>query len=239
MIDLHCHYLPGIDDGAESLADAIALASAAVADGITAAVMTPHVHLERYGNKLSSITRDVSHFREVLAEHNIPLQIHVGGEVHLSPDVMDLVATEELPYIGTVDGYRILLIEFPHSHIPVGADKLIQWLFRQRIRPMIAHPERNKDVMRNLEKIYPFVASGCMLQVTAGAVIGQFGRPAQECAMAMLEREWVTVVASDAHNMKNRPPNMSAAREFLASWGGEAFASDLTCTVPARIVSLQ
>ncbi len=238
MIDLHCHYLPGIDDGAETLGEAIALASAAVADGITTAVMTPHVHLERYSNNLSSITQDVMRFRQVLAEQNIPLQIHVGGEVHFSPDVMDLAATEELPYIGVVDGYRILLIEFPHSHIPVGSDRFIQWLLRRHIRPMIAHPERNKDVMRNPEKIYPFVASGCMLQVTAGAVIGQFGRLAQECAMAMLEREWVTVLASDAHNIKHRPPNMSPAREFLAKWGGEAMASHLTCTMPGRIVAL-
>ena len=239
MIDLHCHYLPGIDDGAQTLSEAITLATAAVADGITAAVMTPHVHVERYDNNLSSISRDVIHFRQVLDEANIPLKIFSGGEVHLSPEVMDLVAMDELPYIGVVDSYKIVLVEFPHGYIPVGADRLVQWLFSRNIRPMIAHPERNKDVMRNLEKIYPFVATGCMLQLTAGAVIGQFGNLAQECAVGMLEREWVTVLASDAHNIKNRPPNMSLARAFLAKWGGEAIASHLTSTMPARIVGLQ
>ncbi len=239
MIDLHCHYLPGIDDGAQTLSESIALAAAAVADGIMAAVMTPHVHLDRYANSHSSISRDVIRFRQSLAEENIPLKIFAGGEVHLSSDIMDLVAADELPFIGVVDGYRIALIEFPHGHIPVGSDKLVQWLFGRRIRPMIAHPERNKEVMRNVEKIYPFVASGCMLQLTAGSVIGQFGSTAQQCALDLLEREWVTVLASDAHNMKNRPPNMSLARDFLVEWAGDSVANDLTDTMPARIVGWQ
>ncbi len=239
MIDLHCHYLPGIDDGAQTLSEALELARAAVADGITTAVMTPHVHPGRYENNQSCISQEVIHFRQILAEEDIPLKIISGGEVRLSPEVIDLVEMDELPYIGLIDGYRVVLIEFPPDHIPVGADKLIQWLFGRHIRPMIAHPERNKDVMRNMEKIYPFVAVGCMLQITAGAVIGQFGRLAQECSLGMLEREWVTVLASDAHNIKNRPPNMSLARDYLVKWRGESIANQLTSTMPGRIVGLQ
>jgi protein-tyrosine phosphatase len=239
VIDLHCHYLPGIDDGAQTLSEALALARGAVADGITTAVMTPHVHPGRYENNLSSISQAVIHFREILAEENIPLKIIAGGEIHLSPEIMDHVETDELPFIGFVDGYRVVLIEFPPGHIPVGSDRLVQWLFGRNIRPMIAHPERNKDVMRNLEKIYPFVAMGCMLQLTAASVIGQFGKPAQQCALGMLEREWATVLATDAHNIKNRPPNMSLARDYLVKWGGDSIASHLTSTMPARIVGLQ
>lgn len=236
MIDLHCHYLPGIDDGAQTLGESLDLARAAVAAGIKTAVMTPHVHVGRYENDLSSIKASFAAFRRALAEHAIPLEIRIGGEVRIAAEIMPMVEEEKIPYLGELDGYRIVLLEFPHGQLMVGADKLIQWLLARRIRPLIAHPERNKEVMRNVEKIYPFVAMGCLLQLTGASVIGQFGKPARGCALALIERNWVTVVATDAHNLLHRPPNFDLARKALEKIGGEAFARQLTEHVPAEII---
>lgn len=238
MIDLHCHYLPGIDDGSQSMAESLDLARASVADGITHAAMTPHIHPGRYENVRSSVITATNHFRAALADAAIPLQIFPAGEVRLSAEVIELLEQDELPYLGTLNGYRILLLEFPYGQIPVGTDKLAHWLLTQKIRPLIAHPERNKVVLDNLERIAPFVEMGCLLQVTAGSVVGDFGRAAQESAALMLEHRWVSVIATDAHNLLHRAPILSRARNWLVERGGQAWADELTMLTPARILGI-
>jgi len=238
MIDLHCHYLPGIDDGSQSMAESLDLARASVADGITHAAMTPHIHPGRYENVRSSVITATNHFRAALADAAIPLQIYPAGEVRLSAEVIELLEQDELPYLGTLNGYRILLLEFPYGQIPVGTDKLAHWLLTQKIRPLIAHPERNKVVLANLERIAPFVEMGCLLQVTAGSVVGDFGRAAQESAALMLEHRWVSVIATDAHNLLHRAPILSRARNWLVERGGQTWADELTMLTPARILGI-
>ena len=112
---------------------------------------------------------------------------------------------------------------------------MVDWLMARNIRPMIAHPERNKDVIHRLDKIQPFVEAGCYLQVTAGAVAGQFGPQAQLRAREMLEREWVTILASDAHNLKYRPPEMEPGRVAAESIVGEGASRALTQDIPHAI----
>ncbi len=239
MIDLHCHYLPGIDDGAETLEQALDLARAAVADGVTVAAMTPHVHVGRYENSLSSILQAVLSFKRVLAHEHIPLRIVPGGEVRLSPEIIEWLEQDELPYLGVVDGYRIMLLELPHDRVPVGSDRLVRWLLENKVRPMIAHPERNKEVMGNIDKLYPFVDMGCYFQVTAASLIGEFGRTAQDIALKMVDHDWVTVLATDAHNLEYRAPRMKAARAFLVQREMTSLAERLTQTTPAKILGLQ
>lgn len=237
MIDLHCHYLPGIDDGAQVLEDSLELASAAVAAGIQTAVMTPHVHPGRYENNGSSIKKLCIAFQRVLDHREIPLDVRAGGEVRISAEIIPMVEADEIPFLGTMDGYQIMLLEFPHSHLLVGAEKLVSWLLARRIRPLIAHPERNKDVMRNVDKLAPFMTMGCLSQLTGASIIGQFGKPAQECAHKLIERGWATVVATDAHNMQHRPPNLDLAQQALVAIGGNTFAQDLTVNMPRRIIA--
>lgn len=238
VIDLHCHLLPGIDDGAEDIEQALELARLAVADGITVAAMTPHVHVGRYENSRTGIVKKTEAFQRVLEHKGIPLTVFPAGEVRLNSEVMDLVSADEAPFLGVLDGYRIMLLEFPHSQIPVGADKLVQWLLLQKIRPLIAHPERNKDVMRAQSKIEPFVGMGCMLQVTASSLLGQFGARAKEVAEYFLAQNWVSVLATDAHDAIHRPPQLSAVRELLVGQGKSALATRLLETTPARILGL-
>ena len=237
MIDLHCHYLPGIDDGAQTLDESLDLARAAVQAGITAAVMTPHVHPGRYENTASSIRKLCAAFQQVLRYKQIPLEVYAGGEVRISSDIMRMVDDDEIPFLGEIDGYRVMLLEFPHSHLVFGAEKLMAWLLARRIRPLIAHPERNKEVMRNVDKLQPFVEMGAMLQLTGASIIGQFGKPALQCAREIIEREWASVVATDSHNLRHRPPNLDLACKALIEIGGEAFARTMTDEAPSKIVA--
>ena len=239
MIDLHCHYLPGIDDGAQTLEEALALARAAVADGITRAVMTPHVHAGVFDNRASGIVLAVAAFRQALAEHNIPLAISVGGEVRIGADVIELLANEEIPFIGQWRGQRVMLLEMPHGQIPVGAERFTAWLIKQGVLPLIAHPERNKDVMRSLTKLDPFIEQGCLLQVTAGSLIGRFGEIAERRARELLDRGDIFAVATDAHNLENRPPLMQDALAFLMEDAGEPAARRLTQANAHLLLSLK
>jgi protein-tyrosine phosphatase len=236
VIDLHCHYLPGIDDGAQTLEESLELARAAIKAGIHVAVMTPHVHPGRYENNAASIEDMCAAFQRVLAHNEIPLELRAGGEVRISENIIRMVEEGEIPYLGQLAGYRVLLLEFPHSHLTVGAEKLVDWLLDRRIRPLIAHPERNKEVMRNPDKLRPLIERGCLLQLTGASIMGRFGKPAEECATQLIEREWASAVATDAHNLEHRPPCLDEAYAALARIGGEALALELTQHMPARII---
>jgi len=239
MIDIHCHLLPGIDDGPDTLEQALELAQLAADNGITHAVVTPHIHPGRWENSRQIIEEHWARFIEALAEAAIPLQLGFAAEVRLSPEVLQLVANEQIPFHGEVDGYQILLLELPHSHVPPGSDNLTRWLLDRKIRPMIAHPERNKGIMRNLDQLEPFVEQGCFFQVTAGAAAGLFGDPARETAEAILKQGCVTVLASDAHNINHRPPRLDHGRDAAAAILGEEAANALVTTAPMSIVSKQ
>jgi protein-tyrosine phosphatase len=239
MIDLHCHLLPGIDDGPQSLEQAMQLCKIAVDDGISHAVVTPHIHPGRWENTAASIRSACNELQCELERRAIPLQLGFAAEVRLTDNIMEQVARGSIPFLGEVDGYQIMLLEFPHSHLIPGSDKLAQWLLQQGIRPLLAHPERNKQVMKDISQLLPFTEVGCWLQVTAGSVSGQFGEPARQIATELLQNDRVTVLASDGHNVQARPPVLSKAFNFIAEHYGRDRAVRLLYEKPAEITRSQ
>src|ERR1035437_2353068 len=237
MVDLHCHLFPGIDDGPQTLDDAIALARHAAASGIGKAIVTPHILPRRYDNTLSGIREAAVRFRAELNARKIPLEIGYAAEVRIGPEVMSLADEKTLPLLGSAEGYGIVLLEFPDSHILPGSDKLAAWLLSRKIRPMIAHPERNKEVMRNIDAIAPFVQMGCWLQLTAGSLTGVFGPRCRERSRQLLERGWVNILASDTHNMAARLPELEPGRAAAEEIVGEAESWRLVRERPAAIAA--
>ena len=236
MIDLHCHLLPGIDDGPDSMAEALAMARLAVANGISEACVTPHIHVGRWDNELVGIASAVDVYRNELALANIPLKVGFASEVRLAYDVVPLIEEGRVPFLGELDGYKIMLLELPHSNVPVGSDKFVSWLIGRGIRPMIAHPERNKDILRNAAKLRPFILEGCLVQLTADAVAGEFGKACETRAVEFLDKGWVTVLATDAHDIKSRPPQFAAGLAVATRILGAAVALDLVEGTPRRIL---
>lgn len=239
MIDIHCHILPGIDDGPRSVDEALDLARACVADGIRHTVATPHVFAGRYDNRRSGIARAAEVFRELLDLHRIPLALSFAGEVRLGAEVIDLLAQDQIPFLGECEGFRIMLLELPDAQIPLGALNLVRHLLSEGVRPVLVHPERNKAIMEMPERVLPFVDAGCYLQVTAASVTGQFGPRVLETTDYLLEERLVTVVASDAHNLSGRPPRMSEAHRILSGRFGEALANELCVSGPARLCGMR
>lgn len=229
--------LPGIDDGAENIDISLEMARMAVADGITHSVVTPHLHEGRWDNRKGDVGLFCNEYRQQLAEAEIDLKVSYAAEVRIGAEMLAWVAENEIPFLGEWEGDKVILLELPHGQIPPGADKLTAWLLKQQIRPMIAHPERNKFVLRDIEAIKPFVDQGCLLQVTAGSVAGQFGEPARERAIELLARGWVTILATDAHSVEWRPPNLAAGRMAASTVVGEEESWELVKHRPWKIAS--
>ena len=239
MIDIHCHLLPGIDDGPSTLEESLALARFAVKNGITHSVITPHIHAGRWENSASIIKAVGLDFKRALLEEEIPLQVGIAAEVRIGIEIMDQINNRQIPFLGRWGDQKVMLMEMPHSHVPVGIERMVSWLLERNIIPMIAHPERNKDVHRNLSKIDSLIEMGCLFQVTASSVSGRFGEPSRVRAVQLLEKGVVTVLASDAHNLKYRPPSLNSGRAAAAEVVGEDEAFRLVVDNPWQIVSDQ
>ena len=235
MIDIHCHLLPGIDDGPPTLEAAMALAKALADDGVETVVCTPHVFPGRFENRRSSIADEFENFSTVMAQSGIALKLMWAGEVRLTPEVLDLLARDEVPFLGRMWGRRTLLLEMPDGQIPIGADRFVSHLMTLGIRPVLVHPERNRAVMDKPERLRPLMERGCFTQVTAASVTGHFGERAQLAVEYLLANGWVHAVASDAHNLDGRRPRMSEAARWLGKRHGERVARELTVLGPAAL----
>ncbi|WP_066959573.1 tyrosine-protein phosphatase [Microbulbifer sp. Q7] len=237
MIDLHCHILPGVDDGPQTLEQSLALIRAAASNGITHMVATPHIHPGRYPNTASSIAQAFRGFLDSLpVREDLGVQFALAAEVRVSDELIYLASANKLPALGYWEGDLLVLLEMPHSHIPAGLTKLLDWLTRQNVRPLIAHPERNKDIIRDFDQIKPLVKAGCLFQVTAGALVGQFGEPARARAEQIVKRGLATVLATDTHHIQRRPPNLAEGRRAAETLIGETSAWALVKDNPAKIV---
>ncbi len=239
MIDIHCHLLPGIDDGAADLDESLALCRHAVAHGITHSVVTPHIHPGRWDNDRAIIAELYAALTRAVADAGLPLTLGMAAEVRISAEMLTLIPSGKVPFLGEYGGEQVLLLELPHGDIPPGAEKLVAWLRKRNIRPMIAHPERNKGFMRDRDRLQAFVEAECMFQLTAGAVAGSFGKPAEDLARYILEKGWATVLASDAHNLKARPPELASGRDAAAAIIGDYEARRLVTERPWSIVRCQ
>ena len=237
MIDVHCHYLPAVDDGAQDLQSALRLLRLARADGVRKLVLTPHVHAGRWDNSLGFLLPRFDAFRNLVASKNIDVELYLGAEVHLLPESLRLLNEGQIPFIGGWDGMKVMLLELPGGGIPPNALAAVRYLVGQGVLPMVAHPERNKTVMADVSSLEPFVEEGCLLQLTAASVIGEFGSRVYRTAQAILKKGWAGVVASDAHNASHRRTRMKAAFRFLRKHYGETVAERLLVSSPERLLN--
>ena len=186
MIDLHSHILPGIDDGARSLDIALEMARQAVDNGVTHMVCTPHMHKGYFDNTYASIESTFKTFEQNVALHKIPITLSFAAEVRVNELIPIWHKQNELPFLGALGNKRILLLEMPHSHLPQGLDLLVKWLLKNNVQPLIAHPERNRELLSEQHKFLWLQRLGCKFQATAGALTGRFGENIQQFATTLL-----------------------------------------------------
>lgn len=238
MIDIHSHIIPEIDDGARSYDMAIEMARQAQQNGITHMVCTPHVHWQRFDNTEARIKTGHHLLQQRLDDAGIKLTLQWAAEVRANEMVPVWIKAKSIPFIGVAAQKKVLLLELPHSHIPGWIDQLLTWLTSQSITALIPHPERNRDVWEKYDFVNWLRKQGCLMQVTAGAYTGTFGRDAQRIAQQMLEDGYIDFVASDTHDPIKRPNEMAAAFDLVAQHAGQEAATRLFVTHPASLTGI-
>jgi protein-tyrosine phosphatase len=233
VIDLHSHVLPGLDDGAATLDESLAIAAAAAADGVTVLAATPHVSA-RYPTAPDAMEKAFELVLEALQRDGSPIELVPGGELAL--DRLDALTTDDLERfaLGGAGGGRCLLVEFPYEGWPPALAEQLSRLHAEGFRTLLAHPERNGEVQARPGRLEALVALGTLVQVTAASLDGRLGRTSQATAKALLDFGLVHVLASDAHGFETRAVGLAAARRRV---GDEALGRWLTEDVPASIVA--
>ena len=233
MIDLHCHILPGIDDGAPDLEVALAMARCAVDDGITVTACTPHIYPGLYENNRDSIMAAIESFRQVLASENIPLRLVEGADTHLAPDLVGQIKAGKVP---TLNGSRYFLFEPPHHIEPPRVEDTVFSIIAAGYVPVITHPERLTWIEDNYAIFGRMVKSGAWMQITAGSLTGRFGARPKYWAERILDEGLCHILATDSHHIKRRPPLLAEARDTAVKRLGRIEAEHLVVTRPLGIL---
>ena len=230
MVDIHTHVLYGLDDGAATLADSVAMLRAAARQGTRVMVATPHAN-HRYRFDPVLVRARVAELQELVPE----VELRCGCDLHLSfENVRDVL---EHPTRYSIHAGPYLLVELADAVVSPAITEVLGLLVREGLRPVITHPERNPWLRERTETLAAWVRAGCLLQLTAQSLTGGFGRRARAAAEALISRGLAHAVASDCHDCERRPPNLREARDLVCAAEGARIAEQLFEGNPGAIAS--
>ncbi|GLX70128.1 tyrosine-protein phosphatase [Paenibacillus glycanilyticus] len=210
MIDIHTHILPGIDDGAADWDYSIKLARAAAAEGITGIIATPHHYDGKYSNEKETVIELTAELNNRLLGLDIPITIQSGQEIRVHSEFLTNWQGGRLLPMGNSS---YVLIEMPSSQIPKSMEQIVYELRLIGIRTVIAHPERNAEVVQHPDRLAELIDLGACAQVTTHSLLGGFGRGIEKSAWNLCRRGLIHVVSSDAHHLEWRGFRMKEAYE--------------------------
>lgn len=220
MIDIHCHILPGVDDGAKTEEDSLAMARDAVAQGIDTIIATPHHRNGKYDNERASIIQNVAILRELLIFEGIPLNILAGQETRINGEMIEDINKGELLSLNDT---KYLFVEFPSGSVPRYAQQMLFDIQVAGYIPVIVHPERNQELILNPAKLYEFVQKGALTQITAASLVGKFGKNIQKFSDQLIGANLTHFIASDAHNTTTRGFCLEEAFRYLKTNHGSDY----------------
>lgn len=224
LVDIHCHILPGADDGARDWQTSIKLAREAVADGVTHAVCTPHMLNGKYINHKKDVIRLTENFQDMLDDAKIPLTVFPGQEVRISGDLPKALDDDDILFLDE-DG-QYMLLEFPSDDVPAYTRDMVFELMQRGITPIVVHPERNKKILEEPTILQELIEQGCLVQITASSYMGIFGKKIEEMSRKFIEAGQCACFASDAHDLPKRQYEYSEALEKLSNEFGSERAQE-------------
>lgn len=230
--DIHCHVVPGIDDGSANLAESITMVQTAFEDGTTSLIATPHQLGKNRHVSAEIIRNGVESLQTAIDADEIPVVVRPGADVRIDPELPKLLKQGKV--LTLADRGKHVLLELPHdTYYPI--DQLLKSLRRQGLVGILSHPERNRGIIKNPDVMWNVIEAGGLLQITAASLIGAFGASCQEIAELAVEEGLIHFIASDAHDTKHRPFGMRDAYDTICDMAGEKLA-DLVCSEnPARV----
>jgi protein-tyrosine phosphatase len=232
MIDLHSHVLPGLDDGAKNIDDALEMCRVAHADGIQTLFATPPCRSGVYYNDQKKILATLENLKEALHREKITLKVLPGVDILIHPELIDFLDQNPCLLLGG----RYVLLELPNESIPLHTR---DFLFKMQLKgytPIITHPERNSMIQSNPEILEELVQVGALVQVTAMSLTGEFGGQARESANRLIKSGLVHFIATDAHSPHRRPPILSKGRKILEETIGPEQALMMVEEIPDKIL---
>lgn len=218
LVDIHCHILPGIDDGPLNLSGFIEMANGAVSGGITHLFATPHHLNGKYENIKIEILDRVDEMNRHLQQNNIPLILHPGQELRIH---RELFKSLELDAVLTLDNKgTYLLLELPSGEVPKYTREVVYELLLKGIQPIIVHPERNRGIVESPNLLFELVQEGALTQITSGSILGHFGRKIKSFSERIIEHQLAHFIATDAHNTNTRGLFLQNAYEIITKTYG-------------------
>jgi protein-tyrosine phosphatase len=236
FVDIHCHMLPGIDDGAKNWDDSLAMARLAADDGISTVIATPHQLGNFDGNHGDEIRRLVVELQQRLDAAQIRLQVLPGADVRIETGMFDRLQSGDVLTLG--DHRKHVLLELPHE-LFLPLEQVVEGLESLDIVGILSHPERNEGILRKPEVVAPLVDRGCLMQITAGSLCGTFGPECQQLSEWLLTEGLVHFVATDGHGPRSRRPLIRRAFERVVELTTEAIAVELCSESPAAVAAGQ
>ena len=263
MIDLHAHILPGLDDGAESLEESVEMCRISYEDGVRTIVATPHILPGVYNNRRSTILAKTEELNEAIAKRGVrnaefgiqtpdanpnnsfsdhsairnphsEFRILPGADVHFSPDLVQLCQNGEIVTVN--DDGRFLMVEFDFMDLPYQGEKVLFQLIARGITPVITHPERNYEIARAPKRYYEMIKMGCLGQVTAMSLTGEFGPEVKRVAERLVAHRLIHFIASDTHSVRGRTPLLSPAVKEAEKIVGRDEAERMVTESPRQLL---
>lgn len=224
MIDLHCHMLPFVDDGPDTMNLALQMAEDAKKQGIDKILLTPHHMDSEYLNHKRDIENKVNEFQKLLYANDISIELKAGQEVHINGKLLQSLDEEDILF--TSSNQKYLMLELPHGDVPAYTNDLIFELIVRNITPVIVHPERNHGFQNDPDKLYDLVEQGCITQITASSYVGGFGKTVEKFTEQIIDAGLGFVFSSDSHNVSGRRFRMDDAFIKLANSKGQQYVDE-------------
>ena len=234
MIDLHCHILPGVDDGPATMAEAVAMCRAAAADGIHTIVTTPHFNPGRFTWSADEQQASITALQCEIDAAGIELTLLPGAEIAFSPELPQLLKSGTHL---TINRAPYFLLEFRPQAVPANIEQFLSTLMDAGYLPVIAHPERNSWFTHRHDVLTSLVRRGALLQITADSLLGRLGADVRTFSRQLLSNNLVHIIASDAHNSSDRPALLSGAVSAAAELVGAELAAAMVTANPLAVIN--
>lgn len=233
MIDMHCHIIPGVDDGAKSKREVECLLRAEYESGVRTIILTPHYRKGMFEAETDIVIRQATLVKEMTMELKLDLEVCLGCEYHANNDMIEELNGNEC---YRINGGRYVLVEFSSRHSYMKVRNWIYQLITSGYKPIIAHVERYPMVIDKMDKLEELVRLGAQLQVSAGAILGEYGFASKLFTRKLLKKRLVHFVGSDAHNMTDRSPNLGRCAEYISKKMGADYAEEIFVSNPRCIL---
>ena len=233
MIDIHCHILPNVDDGSESLEESIEMAKIAESEGITKIVNTSHCHFDFKYKKGNELKLELEKFNQALKEENINIEVLLGNELYYTSDLIERF--DELDFFS-MNNSKYILMEFSPINFPKNIEDVIYEIKIRGYIPIIAHAERYKQVQEDVNIVLDCIKEGALIQVNASSILGKNEEKAEDTSKKLLDNNMVHFVATDAHSSNRRRPLIKDSYNYILKNYGKEVSEKLFIENPTAVI---